>query len=177
MIAMYVQANHRDWDVHIPEFRHAINTATQKSLQVSPAFLNYGRQPTPVKSLRREVEGPKPVVPTDPAVWKDRVTRLDALRDLVAQLIDGAREKQARQYDKGRRVVEFNVGDLVWRKEHQLSNAGQNYSAKLAQKYEGPYHVLEKLSPVVYKLETANKKQNPKAHVSDLKRYLPRRGR
>ncbi|CAB0028088.1 unnamed protein product [Trichogramma brassicae] len=36
-----------------------MNTAVQSSTRVSPAFLNYGRHPRPVKSLRREVE-PRP---------------------------------------------------------------------------------------------------------------------
>ncbi|CAB0043038.1 unnamed protein product [Trichogramma brassicae] len=58
MIASYVGANHRDWDKHLHELRHAMNTAIQSSTRVSPAFLNYGRHPRPVKSLRREVENP-----------------------------------------------------------------------------------------------------------------------
>ena len=57
LISMYLKSNHREWDVHIHEFRHAINCATQSTTRVSPAFLNLGRHPRPVKSLRRETEG------------------------------------------------------------------------------------------------------------------------
>ena len=56
LISMYVKADHREWDVHIHEFRHALNTAMQSTTKVSPAFLNFGRHSRPVKSLRREVE-------------------------------------------------------------------------------------------------------------------------
>ncbi|KAL7293051.1 hypothetical protein TKK_0013495 [Trichogramma kaykai] len=56
MISIFVKNDHRDWDLHVHEFRHAMNTAVQSSTKMSPAFLNYGRHPTPVKSLRREVE-------------------------------------------------------------------------------------------------------------------------
>lgn len=42
MISMYIENDHRDWDKYIPEFRHAINTAVQSTLKVSPAFLNFG---------------------------------------------------------------------------------------------------------------------------------------
>ena len=48
MIATFVDGNHRNWDAHLHEFRHAINTAMQTSLKTSPAFLNYGRHPRPV---------------------------------------------------------------------------------------------------------------------------------
>ena len=56
MIAIFVKTDHRSWDKHLHELRHAINTAVQSSTKVSPAFLNYGRDPPPVKSFRREVE-------------------------------------------------------------------------------------------------------------------------
>ena len=61
MIATFVKTDHRSWDKHLHELRHAINTAVQSSTKVSLAFLNYGRDPPTVKSLRREVEvkGPK----------------------------------------------------------------------------------------------------------------------
>ncbi|KAL7291585.1 hypothetical protein TKK_0014628 [Trichogramma kaykai] len=59
MISIFVKNDHWDWDLHVHEFRHAMNTAMQSSTKMSPAFLNYGRHPTPVKSLRREVESVK----------------------------------------------------------------------------------------------------------------------
>uniref|UniRef100_A0ABD2WA60 RNA-directed DNA polymerase n=1 Tax=Trichogramma kaykai TaxID=54128 RepID=A0ABD2WA60_9HYME len=65
MIASYVGADHQNWDKHLHEFRHAVNTAVQSTLKVSPAFLNMGRQPRLVKSLRKEVE------PVDWKKWSD----------------------------------------------------------------------------------------------------------
>ena len=56
MIAAYVGADHRNWDAHIHEMRHELNTATQATTRVSPAFLNFGLHPRSVKSLRREIE-------------------------------------------------------------------------------------------------------------------------
>ena len=50
---MYVEAYHRTWDVHLHEFRHAINTPVQSS---PPVFLNYGRNINPIGSLMRKIE-------------------------------------------------------------------------------------------------------------------------
>lgn len=65
-----------------------------------------------------EVRGPLTV--SDPEVWKNRMTRLDALQDLVLKHIDTARDKQAEDYNRGRKLAEFNVGDVVWLKVHTL---------------------------------------------------------
>ena len=125
MIAAFVDGNHRNWDAHLHEFRHSINTAMQRSLKTLPAFLNYGRHPRPVKSLRREIEKREPVLRLDPDVWKEPVTRLDALKDLVAKYIDESHAKQSEYYNRGKRIVDYGVEDNVMRRVHTLSNAAQ----------------------------------------------------
>ena len=86
-ISAFAGADHRNWDLHVHEFRYAVNTAVQSTTKVSPAFLNFGRHSRPVKSLRREVESGKLVERIDPKTWGDRMKRLDALRDLVSRHI------------------------------------------------------------------------------------------
>lgn len=175
MISTLVGSDQRNWDQHLHALRHAINTAMQATTKLSPAFLNYGRNPTPVKSLRREVETRGPKLRLDPEIWKDRVRKLDALRDLVVRHIDRAREKQEGVYNRGRKDVNFNVVDDVMRRVHVLSNAAQQFSAKLAPKYEGPFKVLEIKSPSVYVLDVGPSRKNAKVHVSELKRFVPPR--
>lgn len=141
MISIIVEVDHRGWDKHLIGFRHAINTAMQFSTKKSPSFLNFGRHPRSVKSLRREVEAKPPLLDVKSEIWQDRVKRLDALRDLVLKYIDEAGEKRDLVYNKGRREV-YNVGDQVMVRVYQLSNAGKGINAKLLQKYCGP-HVIK----------------------------------
>ena len=108
----------------------------------------------------------------DPQTWVDRVKRLDALRDLVNQHLDEANEKQAVANNMGRRVASYHVGDLVWRENHALSCGA---ARKLAPKYKGPYEVEAILGPETYRLKVLDKRENAKAHVSLLRRYIPRR--
>lgn len=172
-ISTFIGQDHRDWDLHIHEFRHAVNTAAQAATKTSPAFLNFGRHPKPVKSLRREVEKRKRVVKIEPEVWIDRVKRLDALRDIVTRLVDKERDRQTKYYNKSRKDTLYQVGDLVLRRTHKLSSGVNKFATKLAQKYEGPFEVVEILSPTVYVLQAGNSRRIPKVHVTDLKRYLP----
>ena len=46
MITSYLESNHRDWDLYVPELTYAYNTAVQESTGWSPAFLNFGRPKT-----------------------------------------------------------------------------------------------------------------------------------
>ena len=96
---------------------------------------------------------------------------------LVAKHIDSAREKQTRQYNKNKRNVQFNEGDLVMRRTHPLSSGVNKFSAKLAPKYEGSLKIVEIKSPTVYIFESVNEdsRRIAKVHVSELKRYIPPR--
>lgn len=39
--------------------------------------------------------------------------------------------------------------------------------------YEGPFKIVDKLSPTVFILESNDSRRIPKTHASKLKRYLP----
>ena len=51
MIISFIEQDHRTWDRYLPEFRFAYNTSYHSSLRISPAFLNFGRDPCPFNSL------------------------------------------------------------------------------------------------------------------------------
>ena len=169
LIAMYVESNHRAWDVHIHEFRHAVNTAVQSSLKVSPAFLNYGRNPKPVASLRRKIEEKTLVELTDPGVWKDRMKRLEVLRNMVIKHIENARERQKNYYDKGRKDVQFKLRSIVWKVNHVLSDNANYFSKKLSPPLIGPHQIIEVISPVTYRLDSEIDNDRKKPIVMYLK--------
>ena len=101
----------------------------------------------------------------------DRVKGLETLRDLVIKNLERAHRRQANYYNKGRKDVHFQVGDMVMRKTHVLSSSTQKVSAKLAPGWEGPYEIIEVKPPNVYMLDMGNGRRNPKAHVKELKKY------
>jgi len=55
----------------------------------------------------------------------------------------------------------------VWAKEHHLSKAAEGFAAKLAPRYDGPYHVMGLASPVICGT----------IHVSELKQKQSRLNR
>ena len=82
---------------------------------------------------------------------------------------------QRKHYNKGKKEAQFALGDKVLRKAHHLSDVAKKFNANLAEKYEGPYVVVEILSPTVYVLgqgEVANQRL-ANVHLSRLKRHMP----
>ncbi|KAJ3780191.1 hypothetical protein GGU10DRAFT_230007, partial [Lentinula aff. detonsa] len=61
---------------------------------------------------------------------------------------------QQRAYNKGRLVMEFNEGDLVVLNPHSLEllQKEKGQGKKLLMKYDGPFKIIRKLSPVTYQL-------------------------
>lgn len=97
--------------------------------------------------------------------------RIQALRDWVIENLEAAHTRQARYYNLRRRDRRFAVGEQVLKRQHVLSSAAQNISAKLATKYHGPFTIARVLSPVVYELVDDSHRLIGKIHVKDLKPY------
>ncbi|KAL6421182.1 hypothetical protein ACFW04_013735 [Cataglyphis niger] len=172
MITAFIEQDHRDWDLHLAEFRFAYNSAYHTSLQATPAFLNLGREPSAIHSRRG---APAPELEVGEAAtdkWRERMERVQALRDWVVENLEAAHQRQSRYYNLRRRDVRFVVGDRVWKRQHVLSSAAHAISAKLAKKYHGPFTISRILSPVVYELADAENKVIGKTHVKDLKPYI-----
>uniref|UniRef100_A0ABD2WNZ3 RNA-directed DNA polymerase n=1 Tax=Trichogramma kaykai TaxID=54128 RepID=A0ABD2WNZ3_9HYME len=127
MIASYIEEDQTDWDLHLQELKFALNTAHHDSIGTTPSFLNFGRHPLPALQLRKEAETPIELLPNDPERWLVRAKRLPYLYDLVKKYLNRANEEQRKYFNKGRREINFNLGDLVMRKNHILSNKSKNF--------------------------------------------------
>ncbi|CAD6221825.1 GSCOCG00011650001-RA-CDS [Cotesia congregata] len=166
----YVDLDHRLWDEHVHEFRHAYNTAVHSSSHVSPAMLNYGWQPRPPKYYRKLVEGDVEIPCPDTTAWENRLTRLTQLHDLVTDNLGRSFERQARYYNRHHRDERFAVGDVVRVRQHVLSRGADRFSSKLARKYsEETYTVSTVISPVVYELADQTGRPAGRQHVKALR--------
>lgn len=109
---------------------------------------------------------------TDPQFWSDQVTRFQEINELVERHLAKATHRQVKNYNLGRHAVVFKVGDLVLRREIQLSRNSQNFVSKLAPPYSGTYHVSKVISPSVHEIKWQNSRKIAKTHVRFLKPYV-----
>lgn len=172
MIIAYVEHDHREWNIHLHDFRFAYNTAHHTSLGTSPAFLNFGRCPKAVNTLRQQVEGPPEIERQEPKLWAERMRRIQLLRDWVIENLDNAYSRQAEYYNLRRRPQNFKEGDLVMKRHRILSSAAKHVAAKLAKKFQGPFEIIRLLSPVVYEVcDVESREVMGVVHAKDLKHY------
>ncbi|KAI5720182.1 hypothetical protein M8J77_003074 [Diaphorina citri] len=176
MIRCYVNERQTNWDSHLPELMFAINSSKQSTTGYSPNFLMFGREIEPIRHLRRDLEEdldePVEVYDYSGAVRKSQ--HLQEIYELVRINQLKASNKQARYYNAKRNVkVEYSEGDLVLKKNHKLSSGPAHYNAKLDFVWIGPCKVIQKITPVVYRLEDEHGVQ-VNYHIKDMKPFVPR---
>ncbi|KAM7282951.1 integrase [Ixodes scapularis] len=163
---------HKDWDAKLAEMAFATRTTINRSTGFTPAQLNFGK----------ELVFPlgNGLLCTDPASTQRTTTQFaEDLRKRFTENLREAREsldvsrlQQANQYNKGRRNLQFKVGDLVLRRTHPLSDAARGFTASLAKRWDGPYRVSSKLSNLSYELVHCESGEVcGSIHVADLKAF------
>ncbi|XP_014299485.1 uncharacterized protein LOC106694033 [Microplitis demolitor] len=170
MIMSYLGDDHRDWDLNIHAFQFAYNTAVHESLGVSPAYLNLGRDPCPIRN-HRTTDDNNIVVDdhADRSGWIQRMDRMVELRDIVNQRIRRSSERYAAYYNDKRRNILFEVGDQVYKPTHVLSKKSEQVVGKLAPRYAGPFVISKVVTPVIVEMETPEGKYIGRSHVKFLK--------
>ncbi|XP_057329777.1 protein NYNRIN-like [Microplitis mediator] len=171
MIRAFIGADHREWDLPLHEFRFAYNTAFHSSVGATPAFANFGREPEAAISLRREVEGVIEIIPRPHQEWVDRMARLNKWRESIVHALETAFQRQAHYYNLRRRHRQYQVGDLVLKRQHVLSSAAKRFTAKMMTPFHGPFIVSRRISDTVYELESLDGRNLGKISVQDLKPY------
>jgi hypothetical protein len=138
----------------------AINGSVQASTGNTPFFLNYGQEPlTPLTDL---------AVPSA-RVFADGLNH--AIR-LARQSLEQAVQRQKAHADRGRRDVQFKVGDQVLLSTKNLKFKAVGTS-KFLPRYIGPLTVSKLVGPVAVKLELPpGYSIHPVFHVSLVKPYV-----
>jgi transposase InsO family protein len=152
MISHFVNKDARNWDRYVPYAVMAYRATPHCTVKYSPYYLVYGRE------LRLPIEDdwrPQSKTQVDPET--DYETHVPELAGRLQEAQEEARrqsklshDKAKKYYDKGTRDVQLKKGDRVY-----LHNpiAKRSRARKVAYQYQGPYVILEKISPLKYKLQ------------------------
>jgi hypothetical protein len=165
----YVSPQRDDWDEYLSGFALSYNGTTHSATGFAPAMLLFGYLPEAGEYLHRnpanaidrmeaiDRQQPNTAESADPI--NEAATRLNlSFNELRLRAKDSLSFSQSsflRHYNDGRLANEFNVGDLVLLNSHSLHLLGQESTGvgrKLLVKYDGPFEVMAKLSPVTYRI-------------------------
>ena len=168
MLAKVVNDNQKDWDKHLPRALFAYRTSLHETTKFTPFFLNFGRSPSlPVDIML----GRKPQE-EDPQDMPQYVQQLQqSLRNaftLVRHHLDlSHRRSKEHQYGGTAHAAEdLRIGDRVWLFVPAVKTGR---TKKLASLWRGPYTVIDKLSPVNYRIQLIGTTKSLVVHRNRLK--------
>lgn len=175
MLGCYADGNQRNWDINLQKVACAIRSAKHEATQMSPYFINFGRE----MNLTGEGSGCAQILDTDVKVTMDRSHQEDRAEELksvfqeVRKNLDKASIRASQTYNLRHRNEQFNIGQKVWRKNFILSDASKYISKKLCPKFIGPLTVHKKVSPWTYTLKDEKGKICGTYNIKDLKSHPP----
>lgn len=170
MLCCYVGNNHRHWDKDLQKIACAIRTAKHESTQLTPYFINFGRE---IEIKGKETNTDTNEVPEiDVEKRNESENRSKSFGQVFADVkkrLKVAYEKSKHTYNLRRRPVELHPGQLVWKRNYILSDATKYFTAKLAPKYVGPFKVHAKAFGGAYEIVDMDGKSRGIWNVKDLK--------
>lgn len=174
MLASYVTDNHKLWDTLLPKVGCALRTNKHEVTLQTPYFINFGREHVLLGETHEKQpfgDGGGELIARS-GLTERQFNQL--FEDIKRRLVQ-AHEKAKTRYDLRHRPVQYEVGARVLRKNYALSNAINDFAAKLAPRYVGPYLIKRKLSAVTYELASCERPDKSIGvwHVKDLKAHPP----
>ena len=169
MLAMFVDANQKDWDDHLPYVMAAYRATQHKSTGVSPNLLMLNRELNYPLDL---MVGPPPnqnmeQCPIKYIQWVQQAM-LNAFTFTHGQL-GLAAKRQKRGYERGLKPREYKEGSWVWRWYPPAA------SQKLGLGWIGPYLVIKQVSFLTYRIQKDRDSNPLVVHVDQLKPFQGRR--
>lgn len=161
-VRSYVKDQHRNWDTLIPKITCALNNSFHTATKFTPYFINFGQHM--LLDGRDYVH--KRTGESDP---DGRANRLARIREQVQINLTAAYERSKKYYDRKISLVEFEPGEIVWKRNFVLSNADKGFCQKLAPNYI-KCKIVEKLGTSSYRLCSIDGKDLGIASSKDLKK-------
>ncbi|KAL1454493.1 hypothetical protein WDU94_010736 [Cyamophila willieti] len=164
MLALYVAPNQKDWDKHLQGLTFTLNSCIRISRDNSPFFIVHGVEAnTPV-----EVN----LLPGGtPSELDCRVARLRTVREMTAAFYNLGKTKQKELYDRHRKEVKYEEGDLVMMHSPRTFSGR---SRKLICHWIGPFEIKKVFNGGLnYIIKDMRGPKEHKVHVARLKKYYP----
>ena len=176
MLRAYVSSDRENWSSWLSVLTYSYNSSVHSSTKYSPNFLLMGYNPrTSVSAIVPEIDPAlRPFLPSQSA--EDFVEAIETHRSLAKDAIALAQDRQAKAYDKKRRPIEeLEVGDYALVNPHSLELIDiTGTGRKLVQRMIGPFEVVEKINPMVYRLRLPDTySMHPVFNMEHLKKYTP----
>ncbi|GJT14693.1 putative reverse transcriptase domain-containing protein [Tanacetum coccineum] len=155
------------WDVHLPLAEFSYNNSYHTSIWCAPFEALYGRKCRSPMLWAEIGEGSL----IRPELVQETIDKVVVIKEKLKV----ARDRQKSYADNRHKPLEFEVGDRVMLKVSPWNGVVHfGKKGKLAPRYVGPFEILERISPVAYRLRLPEELigVHDTFHVSNLKKCL-----
>lgn len=167
-IRAYIGNRHTDWDMHLSSIGNALRNAYHESTHNNPHFALFGYHQLNHASayqLLREVhcvaEGEIELLPHS--------SRMSIIHQDIRKKIEEIHRKNSQRYNLRSRQICFAPGEIVYCRQHPLSDASKKFSAKFAEVFKKAC-VRKRIGNVMYLLVDEKGKELGTFHAKDLKK-------
>jgi Chromo (CHRromatin Organisation MOdifier) domain len=168
ILATLVHDSGGNWLELLPQVIYAYRTAYHSSLDDSPFFLLYGRDPrNPIGLTNSEL-----FTEESHEFREVHLARTKLARELVQKSLKQAALKARQTFNKTAKEHTTLQG-LVLR-ETNIQEREKNHPLKLRTKWTGPYRILRQVAPLTYEIQRIGSQDVWRAHARTLKPYYAR---
>ncbi|QRV75096.1 Retrovirus-related Pol polyprotein from transposon [Ceratobasidium sp. AG-Ba] len=169
MLRSYVDDTKANWKELLPALAFSYNTSIHSATKQTPAFLLQGFEPLRPSHLLAQTSERIPRIESELA--ESFSEEMQAARNKAKNAIQIAQTYQEKSYNKGQNFVQFHEGNqvLINLKTLELQ---KGRGRKLNQVYDGPFKVMEQISPVTYRLQLPEEySMHPVINIAHLEKY------
>jgi hypothetical protein len=167
-LSTLLNAAQTNWDEILDECLFVYRSSVSRVLDDSPFYMIYGRDPVLPQDLLIPVKIRQPETEVD--FKMERLKQLKRAHENLQARKVIYQQRYKLEYDKVHKDVKFEVGDSVM-VYFPASKIGMSY--KFLPKWEGPFKVTAKISPLNYRVESTKLNKTFVVHVQRLLRYRP----
>ena len=169
MLATLGNDKAENWLEYLPQVLYAYRTAYHASLQDSPFFMLYGRDPRSTSGLETlDVYG------IDSVTYRSSLTeRIEYARKILLENMKAAAAKASMSFNKNARENSTLQG-LVLCVVHSQPNSSTHIPVKLRNKFDSPYRIIRQVADLTYDIQLVGSQKILRAHRRTLKPYFTR---
>ncbi len=178
MLKKYVATNQKDWDVKLPLVLMAARATPHQSTGIPPFTMMTGRNMTlPLHLLYQPGDLNLVTAYNTHQYLEELHQHLRTTFAFAQQQLQRSAEGRKAYYDQKASHHELNVGDQVWYYSfaRPRPNAPHHLSKKFLPHWTGPHEIVDKLSPVAYRIKIRQGCSEPVlrwVHRNQIKRPL-----
>ncbi|XP_052857047.1 uncharacterized protein LOC128265207 [Drosophila gunungcola] len=166
-IRAYLDQDHRDWDLYLPEIETALRSSIHQATGSTPYFALFGQH---MFTSGADYQLARKLHSLEDCQIRhlEHGDRMELLRESIRRNIHGAHETSARYYNRTTRQITFKPGQEIFRRNFVQSDFGKNFNAKFARKFV-KCRVRRPVGNHMYEVENTRGKLCGVYHVKDLK--------